>query len=169
MFGYNFSLSSTVNNTINNLNTSKYFAGLMILFLNLSSRYLALELSESQQQMLSNKMIRRFIIFTVVFVATRDVWVSIIVTAIFIILVAGLFNENSKYCVITKPVIKEVTEDDLMEAKKVIQLYTMQKKAGIKHVAEDESSVEAKTEADNKNNDKTKNKNKNKKFAKELV
>jgi glucan phosphoethanolaminetransferase (alkaline phosphatase superfamily) len=141
MFGYNFSLSKTINGTLNNLNTSKYFAGLMILFLNLSSRYLALELSESQQQMLSNKVIRRFIIFTVVFVATRDVWVSIIVTAIFIVLVAGLFNENSKYCVITKPVIKEVTEDDLVEAKKVIQMYTLQKKAGIKQNTELEDSM----------------------------
>ena len=73
----------------------------MILFLNLSSRYLALELSETQEQILSNKLIRRFIIFTVVFVPTRDIWVSMVVTAIFIILVSGLFNENSKYCIVT--------------------------------------------------------------------
>ena len=69
MFDFN------LNNTIKNLNSSKYFAGLMILFLNLSSRYLALELSETQEQLLSNKLIRRFIIFTVVFVSTRDIWV----------------------------------------------------------------------------------------------
>ena len=78
------------------LNTSKYFAGLMILFLNLGSKYLALELSETQEQMLSNKIIRRVMVFTVVFVSTRDIWVSLITTAIFIVLVSGLFNENSK-------------------------------------------------------------------------
>ena len=88
--------SLNLDKTIKNLNSSKYFAGLMILFLNLSSRYLALELSETQEQMLSNKLIRRFIIFTVVFVSTRDIWVSFIITAVFIILVSGLFNENSK-------------------------------------------------------------------------
>ena len=120
------------NKLIFNLNTSKYFAGLMILFLNLSSRYLALELSETQEQILSNKLIRRFIIFTVVFVSTRDIWVSMVVTAIFIILVSGLFNENSKYCIVTKPVIKQVTADDYKEATKIIKLYEMQKKAGIK-------------------------------------
>jgi len=120
------------NKLIFNLNTSKYFAGLMILFLNLSSRYLALELSETQEQILSNKLIRRFIIFTVVFVSTRDIWVSMVVTAIFIILVSGLFNENSKYCIVTKPVIKQVTADDYKEAAKIIKLYEMQKKAGIK-------------------------------------
>jgi hypothetical protein len=120
------------NKILFNLNTSKYFAGLMILFLNLSSRYLALELSETQEQILSNKIIRRFIIFTVVFVSTRDIWVSMIVTAIFIILVSGLFNENSKYCIMTKPVIKQVTADDYKEATKIIKLYELQKKATMK-------------------------------------
>lgn len=124
--------SLNLDKTIKNLNSSKYFAGLMILFLNLSSRYLALELSETQEQMLSNKLIRRFIIFTVVFVSTRDIWVSFIITAVFIILVSGLFNENSKYCIMTKPVIKQVTLDDVTEAKKVLKLYELQKKAGEK-------------------------------------
>ena len=124
--------SLNLNKTIDNLNSSKYFAGLMILFLNLSSRYLALELSETQEQILSNKLIRRFIIFTVVFVSTRDVWVSMIVTAVFVILVSGLFNENSKYCIMTKPVIKQVTQDDVAEARKVLKLYELQKKAGEK-------------------------------------
>ena len=109
------------------LNTSKYFAGIMILFLNLGSKYLALELSETQEQLLSNKMIRRVMIFTVVFVSTRDIWVSLITTAIFIVLVSGLFNENSKYCIMTKPVITQVTHDDYVEAQKVIKLYNIQK------------------------------------------
>jgi hypothetical protein len=121
-----------LNNTIKNLNSSKYFAGLMILFLNLSSRYLALELSETQEQLLSNKIIRRFIIFTVVFVSTRDIWVSMIVTAVFIILVSGLFNENSKYCIMTKPVMKQVTQDDYKEAEKIIKLYELQRNASVK-------------------------------------
>ena len=104
----------------------------MILFLNLSSRYLALELSETQEQLLSNKLIRRFIIFTVVFVSTRDIWVSMIVTAVFIVLVSGLFNENSKYCIMTKPVMKQVTADDYKEAQKIIKLYELQRKVGVK-------------------------------------
>ena len=55
-----------------------------------------------------------------------------IITAVFIILVSGLFNENSKYCIMTKPVIKQVTLDDVTEAKKVLKLYELQKKAGEK-------------------------------------
>ena len=119
-------------NTVQSLNTSKYFAGMLILLLNLGSRFLVMELSESQEQLLSNKIIRRFIIFTVVFVSTRDVMVSFVVTAVFIILVSGIFNENSKYCIVTKPVIQQFTHDDFKEAQKVIKLFEMQKKAGLK-------------------------------------
>ena len=118
--------------TIKTLNTSKYFAGMMMLVLNLGSRFLVMELSESQEQLLSNKIIRRFVIFTVVFISTRDILVSLVVTAVFIVLVSGIFNENSRYCIVTKPVIKQVKEDDYKEAKKIVKLYEMQKKAGIK-------------------------------------
>lgn len=118
--------------TIHSLNTNKYFAGMLILLLNLGSRFLVMELSETQEQLLSNKIIRRFVIFTVVFVSTRDILVSLVVTAVFIVLVSGIFNENSKYCIVTKPVIKQVTQDDYKEAKKVIKLFEMQKKAGLK-------------------------------------
>ena len=118
--------------SIHTLNTSKYFAGMMMLILNLGSRFLVMELSESQEQLLSNKIIRRFVIFTVVFISSRDILVSLVVTAVFIVLVSGIFNENSKYCIVTKPVIQQVKEDDYKEAKKIVKLYEMQKKASIK-------------------------------------
>jgi hypothetical protein len=113
---------------LSDLNTNKYFTGIMMIILNLGSRFLVMELSESQEQMLSNKIIRRFIMFTVVFIATKDIYVSLIITAIFIVLVSGLFNENSKYCIVTKPVITQVTQDEYKEALKIVKLYKLQKK-----------------------------------------
>ena len=116
---------------LSDLNTNKYFTGIMMIVLNLGSRFLVMELSDTQTQMLSNKIIRRFIIFTVVFIATKDIYVSLICTAIFIILVSGLFNENSKYCIVTKPVISQVTQDDYKEALKIVKMYKLQKKQNI--------------------------------------
>ena len=87
-----------------------------------------MELSETQEQMLSNKIIRRFILFTVVFIATKDIYVSLICTALFIILVSGLFNENSKYCIVTKPVISQVNQDEYKEALKIVKMYKLQNK-----------------------------------------
>ena len=113
---------------LTDLNNNKYFTGIMMIILNLGSRFLVMELSETQEQMLSNKIIRRFVMFTVVFIATKDIYVSLVITAIFIILVSGLFNENSKYCIVTKPVIKQVTQDEYKEALKIVKLYKLQKK-----------------------------------------
>ena len=113
---------------LTDLNNNKYFTGIMMIILNLGSRFLIMELSETQEQMLSNKIIRRFVMFTVVFIATKDIYVSFVITAIFIILVSGLFNENSRYCIVTKPVIKQVTQDDYKEALKIVKLYKLQKK-----------------------------------------
>jgi hypothetical protein len=114
--------------TFDSLNQSKYFAGIMMLVLNLGSKYITMELSESQDELLKNKIIRRFLVFTVVFVATRDILVSLILTGIFIILVSGLFNENSSYSIVTKPVISNVTDDEYRQALKIVKSYDFQKK-----------------------------------------
>ena len=115
--------------TFDSLNQSKYFAGIMMLVLNLGSKYITMELSESQDELLKNKIIRRFLVFTVVFVATRDIFVSLILTGIFIVLVSGLFNENSSYSIMTKPVISSVSEDEYRQALKIVKSYEFQKKA----------------------------------------
>ena len=107
--------------TIKTLNTSKYFAGMMMLVLNLGSRFLVMELSESQEQLLSNKIIRRFVIFTVVFISSRDIMVSLVVTAIFIVLVSGIFNENSKYYILPKKNKKKYNKKDIDNAKRVLE------------------------------------------------
>ena len=87
-------------NIIYNLNNSKFFVGILMILMNLGSKYISLELSESQDEFFSNIIIRRIMIFIVVFIATKDIIVSIIITACFVILVSGLFNQNSKYCLI---------------------------------------------------------------------
>ena len=114
--------------TFNTLNQSKYFAGVMMLILNLGSKYITMELSESQDELLKNKIIRRFLVFTVIFVATRDIFVSLVLTGVFILLVSGLFNENSRYSIITKPVLTNITDEEYRKSLKIIKMYEMQKK-----------------------------------------
>ena len=115
-------------NFFNTLNQSKYFAGIMMIVLNLGSKYITMELSENHDELFKNKIIRRFLVFTVVFVATRDIFVSLIITGVFIILVSGLFNENSRFALVTKPVISKVTEEEYRQAKKIVRSFELQKK-----------------------------------------
>ena len=117
------------NSKMMELTNSKYFAGIMMLTLNLGPRFLVMELSQNQEQILSNKIIRRFVLFSVLFVATRDIWVSITLTAAFIVLVTGIFNEDSDYCVVPKrKYFKEITKIDFEKAQQIIKLYELQKK-----------------------------------------
>jgi hypothetical protein len=113
---------------IQNLNNSKFFAGILMILMNLGSKYISLELSETQDEFFSNIVIRRIMIFVIVFIATKDIITSIIITSCFVVLVSGLFNENSKFCLIknnckqTKVIYKEQVE----KAKKVLQKYEEQ-------------------------------------------
>lgn len=112
------------------LNQNKIFIGVSMLLLNLGSRFLIEELSETQEDLFNNKIFRRIILFCVIFIATKDIKTSIMLTAAFIVFVQGLFNENSKYCIMRKSGFqnKSVTKEEYTKAKKVVERYEKQKK-----------------------------------------
>lgn len=115
-------------NLLTGLNSSKYFAGILMLLMNLGSKYLAMELTNVHERFLSNIFIRRIILFTVFFMATKDIFVSFILTAIFVVLVSGLFNEKSKYCIIPKKteLTTIITKEEYVRAQKILHLYELQ-------------------------------------------
>lgn len=82
------------------LNTSKLFAGILMILMNIGSKYVDIGLTKSQERVLRNGLGREIVIFCVVFLGTRDLVLSIIMTAAFIILSDHIFNEESKFCVI---------------------------------------------------------------------
>ena len=83
---------------IMSLNSNPYFIGTMMLLLNLGGRFISLEISKSQEQFFQNPWIRRMLIFTVLFVGTRNVMVAFWMTLIIILCIGYLFNENSSLC-----------------------------------------------------------------------
>jgi|TARA_B100001059_G_scaffold68823_1_gene65751 hypothetical protein len=82
------------------LNNSKFFAGLVMIMLNIGSKYITIELSKTQEEYLKNHVARQILIFSISWMGTRDILMSLGLTAIFIVLTDFLFNENSKFCVI---------------------------------------------------------------------
>tara|TARA_B100000780_G_C21121739_1_gene454431 strand:+ start:3497 stop:3979 length:483 start_codon:yes stop_codon:yes gene_type:complete len=87
------------NEFFNNISTSKLFLGLMMIFMNLGSRYIEIKLTKGQEMILKN-IAREVLIFTIAFMGSRDIFISLIITAVFIILSNFVFNENSKYCIL---------------------------------------------------------------------
>jgi hypothetical protein len=80
------------------VNSNPYFIGLMMLSLNLGGRFLGLEISKDQEKFLSQPWVRRFFLFAVLFVATRNVIIAAGVAIIVILCLGYLFNENSSLC-----------------------------------------------------------------------
>tara|TARA_B100000470_G_C19768962_1_gene382019 strand:+ start:423 stop:866 length:444 start_codon:yes stop_codon:yes gene_type:complete len=84
------------------LNNSKFFAGLVMIMLNIGSKYITIELSKSQEQYLKNNIGRQLLIFAISWMGSRDILVAFALTAIFTILTEHLFNEKSALCIIPK-------------------------------------------------------------------
>lgn len=80
-------------------NSNPYFIGIMMLILNLGGRFISLEITKKQEQFLQLPWVRRILIFTVLFVATRNIWVAFWTTVAVVLLLGYLFNENSALCV----------------------------------------------------------------------
>lgn len=86
-----------VHHAVQTLNTSTVFAGIMLLLLNVGSRFIVHELSDDDNEYSQNLIIRRLAIFAVCFVGTKDFLISVILTAAFVILSAGLFRGKGPF------------------------------------------------------------------------
>lgn len=103
----------TIGRTLGMFNNSSLMAGLAMLMLNIGSKYVELGLSKTQEEALRNGIARELLIFAMVFMATKDIVLSTIMTASFIILSDFVFNENSKFCIIPSYMRRISMEIDL--------------------------------------------------------
>ena len=76
------------------LNDNKLFLGIMLIIINIWSRYLVDELSTDPEEYNRNIVLRRIAVFAVCFVGTRDIVVSLLLTAGFIIIAQGVSSRS---------------------------------------------------------------------------
>jgi hypothetical protein len=79
------------------IENSPMFAGVMMLLLNIGSRYITHEYSDNDEEYMQNIILRRISIFAVCFIGTRSVITSMLLTAAFVILASGIFRGKSVY------------------------------------------------------------------------
>ena len=94
--------SNIFNNIINSLNTNKFFAGIIIILLNIGSKVINVQLSKSAEEYLKMSVSQQILVFAMSWMGTRDIVASLILTFIFVILSQYLLNEESLYCIIPK-------------------------------------------------------------------
>jgi len=105
------------------LSSNKYILGLMILLINLGARYIGNELNEFSHKVLNHKFARRFLIFLVIWMGSRDLVVSAVITICFILLSNTLLNEQSTYCILPIDNPSPVSKEEYEIAKQMVQKY----------------------------------------------
>ena len=89
-----------IHNHIMFLNNSKFFAGVIMILLNIGSKLVTVQFSKSVDEYLKYSISKQILIFAMCWMATRDIYTSLILVAIFTILSEHLFNEESKFCIV---------------------------------------------------------------------
>jgi len=117
---------------IYSVNDSKYFAGFIMIVLNIGSKYVVVNLSKTQEDYLKNTLGRQILIFSIAWMGTRDIFTALIITALFYLMTVHLFNEKSKFCIIPRKWRKyedildlngdgKVSDEELKKAKEIIE------------------------------------------------
>jgi hypothetical protein len=88
-----------IQENLNVINNSKLFTGLIMICLNIGSKFITVKLSPSQEEFMKNYVAREILVFAVCWMGTRDILTSLLLTAGFFIITEYLFHEDSSICV----------------------------------------------------------------------
>ena len=133
---YIHDLFNYVNNNITAINNSKLFAGLIIITLNIASKFVTIKLSKTMESYLKFTFSRDILVFSIAWMGTREIYVALIITLIFKICIDYLFNENSALCCLPESFTNyhvslldnvEITDEDIQKAQLVLDKAKKQK------------------------------------------
>jgi len=89
-----------VNSHVYTLNDSKYFAGVMMILLNVGSKFITIKFSKSTEEYIKYSVTKQILVFSMAWLGTRDIYTALGLTAIFSVLSEYLFNEESNMCIV---------------------------------------------------------------------
>ena len=118
------------------INNSKIFAGLMIITLNVSSKFVNMKLSKTVESYLKNTFSRDILVLAIAWMGTRDIFVASFITMLFKFVFDYLLNEES--CLFCLPeafkdyhlslLEENISEEDVKKARDLIHKFEEKKK-----------------------------------------
>ena len=94
------SIISFLHDHVMHLNNSKFFAGIVMILLNVGSKFISIQFSKSTEEYLKLSVSKQILVFSMAWMGTRDIYTALGLTAIFVVLSDHLFNEDSEYCIV---------------------------------------------------------------------
>lgn len=131
-----------LHSNIQRINDSKVFAGLMIITLNIVSKYVNIGLSKSMESYLKYTFSRQLLVFSIAWMGTRDIYIAFFITFMFTLCAEYLFNEDSVFCILSEDFqdyhatlvdnetnnSEKVTDDEIQKARDVLDKAKKQNK-----------------------------------------
>jgi|UniRef100_A0A6C0D3U7 hypothetical protein len=118
---------------VQTLNQSKIFAGLMIITLNIVSKFANFKLSKTLESYLKYTFSRQVLVFAIAWMGTRDIYIALFITFCFTIVTEHFFHEESPFFVLSEDFRDyhinllenegkdEVTKEDVIKAKAILE------------------------------------------------
>jgi len=82
------------------INNSKFFAGTIMILLNIGSKLIPLQISHSAEEYVKYIFSKPLLVFAMAWMGTRDIYTSFLLMILFMLLSEYLFNEDSSYCIV---------------------------------------------------------------------
>jgi hypothetical protein len=95
-----FNFFAYINHHIMYLNNSKFFAGIIMILLNVGSKFITIQFSKSTEEYMKYTISKQLLVFAMAWMGTRDIYAALGLTAVFTILSEHLFNEESSLCIV---------------------------------------------------------------------
>lgn len=119
---------------IKRVNDSKIFAGLMIITLNIVSRFVTIKLSKSMESYLKYTFSKYVLVFTIAWMGTRDIYVATTIMLIYIVIMDYLLDDDSMFCILPEEFKnyhtellendgenEDVSDEDIKKAEKILE------------------------------------------------
>ena len=115
-----------LNELSNKFQNSSLLIGIAIILMNIGGTYISREIPEYIEEIFDTPILRRFFIFILVLIYTKDVGTAIFVTLLFVIIFSYLLNKKSRYCILTESMRNRktnITKKDAYNALNTISNY----------------------------------------------
>jgi len=121
-----------IDNLLIQISNNKLFGGAIMLLTNIGGKYLALELPTNIEKLFSTYSILRYLVlFSIFFMATRDIKTSILLALLFFIFIKFFINEKSTFCLLSKDnETNIITKNEYENAKNIVEKYNNEHKSG---------------------------------------
>ena len=129
---------NSLDDVISTMNTSKIFAGLMILILNIASKFVTIKLGKTMESYFKFTFSKQILVFAMAWMGTRDIYIALVISIIFIIFSDYLFHEDSPFCCLPNSFKNyhlqllennEISEDEIKKAQEVLEKATKQRES----------------------------------------